>query len=296
METKTKKKYGILVASIILILAAGLLLGVTQKHSADYRKAVSLEENGQFGQAYTLYHKAGRYKDSPQRMEALLTRHPEAALAGAKPGDLVSFGRYEQDGNEGNGPEPVQWYVLDQVDGRSLLLSRTCLACMGYHSSDDDITWEECALRAWLNGAFLNQAFSKQEQGVIALTKNENPDEDRHGTRGGRDTEDRVFLLSEMEAQVYFSSEESRDLMGAAESSQLAIDQGIFQAEPNDLNVRTSPWWLRSPGTYQNSAVFVENDGTTNSNGAIAGNNCYCGVRPAVWIETEQGLKALSDS
>ena len=33
-------------------------------------------------------------------------------------GSIVTFGRYEQDGNEENGPEPIEWTVLD-VDGNA---------------------------------------------------------------------------------------------------------------------------------------------------------------------------------
>ncbi len=288
MRKKTRGKRAVLAFLVIVILGAALFLILNQRQGADYQKAVSLTERGQYAQAYTIYDALGNYKDSPARREALLEQHPAAAISGAEIGDIVSFGRYEQDGDPASEPEPLEWFVLDQENGKRLLLSRTCLTCMAYHEMDGDITWEDCTLRSWLNKDFFGEAFSDQEQQLIAQNHNENPDEDRHGTDGGNDTEDYVFLLSEIEAQVYFSSEENRDLMGAAESSPLAVSEGIFQAEPNNLDMRTSPWWLRSPGTYQNSPVFVEDDGTVNPNGAIATNECYCGVRPAIWVEDEQ--------
>ena len=33
-------------------------------------------------------------------------------------GSIVTFGRCEQDGNEENGPEEIEWIVLDAKDGR----------------------------------------------------------------------------------------------------------------------------------------------------------------------------------
>ena len=42
-------------------------------------------------------------------------------------GNIVAFGRYEQDNDLTNGPEPIEWIVLDVVDGektKALLLSK----------------------------------------------------------------------------------------------------------------------------------------------------------------------------
>ena len=36
-------------------------------------------------------------------------------------GGIVTFGRYEHDGNEENGPEEIEWIVLDVQDGKVLL-------------------------------------------------------------------------------------------------------------------------------------------------------------------------------
>ena len=56
---------------------------------------------------------------------------------------IVTFGRYEQDGNEENGPEEIEWIVLDVKDGRSLLISRYALDTVPYHTESINITWEK---------------------------------------------------------------------------------------------------------------------------------------------------------
>ena len=48
-------------------------------------------------------------------------------------GDYVIFGTYEQDYNTENGPEPIEWLVLDKKEGKALVLSKYCLDLVAYH-------------------------------------------------------------------------------------------------------------------------------------------------------------------
>ena len=89
-------------------------------------------------------------------------------------GSIVTFGRYEQDGDEENGPEGIRWIVLDTQEGKSLLLSLYGLDAAPYHPKSKNITWKDCALRKWLNGEFLQTAFTKEEQQAILTTKVDN--------------------------------------------------------------------------------------------------------------------------
>ena len=89
---------------------------------------------------------------------------------------MIPFGHYEQDNNPGNGPEPIEWLVLDIQDGKALLLSKYGLEAKAYNTKFVDITWENCTLRTWLNGEFLAKAFSAEEQSAILLTEVDNSD------------------------------------------------------------------------------------------------------------------------
>ena len=215
-------------------------------------------------------------RNAAQR-EALAASDPAQLLREAQVGGLVTLGRFAQ---EDETAEPIRWIVLEQDGDRLLLISEKLLACMPYHDRSGDITWEDCSLRKWLNGAFLETAFSDVERALITETENENPDEDVHGTLGGNDTVDRVFLLSELEARVYLKSEEARTLTGAAVGTEAAKKQGLHSSENG-----ASPWWLRSPGVYQDSAVYVNSEGTVDENGAIVTIDYYCGVRPVLWVD-----------
>ena len=43
-------------------------------------------------------------------------RDVQKHLAAAKPGDIIQFGSYEQDGNKENGTEDIEWIVLEKSD------------------------------------------------------------------------------------------------------------------------------------------------------------------------------------
>lgn len=53
-------------------------------------------------------------------------------------GSSIYFGQYEQDNNSGNGPEPIEWIVLDIQDDRALLISKYGLDIQPYKYEDRD--------------------------------------------------------------------------------------------------------------------------------------------------------------
>lgn len=116
----------------------------------------------------------------------------------------MTFGTYEQDCGADNGMESIKWFILDVEDGRATLLSVHLLDCQRYHPEEADVTWEDCALRAWLNDDFLNAAFTKAEQEYIAVTGLINGDTPAFGTQGGNDTSDRIWLFSLEDLEKYF--------------------------------------------------------------------------------------------
>ena len=59
-------------------------------------------------------------------------RGPEASST-VRIGDIVTFGRYEQDNNLDNGPEEIDWIVLDIQGDKALLLSKYGLDAKQYN-------------------------------------------------------------------------------------------------------------------------------------------------------------------
>ena len=194
----------------------------------------------------------------------------------AKVGDLVEFGHYEQDGDLSNGAESIQWRVLSKEDGKTLVISEYELDAKPYNELCTDITWEECTLRKWLNGAFYDEAFTDDEKQYIKLSRIINEDNNEYLTKGGADTDDYVFLLSMSEAEKYFADDDAR----IARPTQYAKNNGATASDSNDAG-----WgWLRSPGERGTEVAGVYIFGNVMTDG-IPVNYANGGVRPALWID-----------
>ena len=199
-------------------------------------------------------------------------------------GDIYVFGHFEQDGDEENGPEKLEWIVMDTGEDSILLLSRYVLLPMRYNEEYVDVTWETSSLRAWLNGSFIEEAFSEGEKGMILTVVNENPGNAVYDTVGGSPTEDKVFIFSSDEAGAYLYTDEQKFVNGSAEPTGYAEELGIVLSQKAGYEGRVT-WWLRTPGVFQYSAAFADSDGYVYPNGAVVNNDTYSGVRPAVWIK-----------
>ena len=199
-------------------------------------------------------------------------------FAEANVGDLVAFGRYEQDGDTANGAEAIEWRVLAIEDGKALVISEYALDAKPYNVERVSITWEDCTLRKWLNEDFCQEAFTEDEQALIALTQVINEDNPDCETEGGSDTEDNVFLLSIAETNDYFADNES----GIAFATQYAKDNGAWVSDSNGESV----WWLRSPGHSSLHAACVGSLGHVITDGHLV-NSTFGVVRPALFIDLE---------
>ena len=169
----------------------------------------------------------------------------KSIFSGIKKGDCVGFGRYCQENSSEK--TPIEWLMLQTTGTVVLLISRYALDCKLYQAYyKEDMTWENCDLRAWLNGEFLRNAFTGEEQKMIALSKLANDDNPEYGTSGGNTTEDGVFCLSLAEAESLFESREARKERPVP----YAVKQGVNKYGPDKgegrIDGRACWWWLRS--------------------------------------------------
>ena len=204
------------------------------------------------------------------------------AFAGGIPtpaaGDTVTFGRYEQDNVIDNGPEPIEWIVLQVEDGKAWLLSKNCIEMVIFYPERVPMYWAKTELRSWMNGEFIDKAFSAEEQEIILTTAvhNTNP----HGMRGaGEDTLDKVYLLSYDEVMSFFPEMADR----------VAYPSEYVKAKGCTLSEETGScrWWTRTSGARNLDMCGIRLDGRMTKYGMQdvdwPGNT----MRPCMWVQCD---------
>jgi len=194
-------------------------------------------------------------------------------------GDYVYFGRYEQDSNTDNGQERIRWLVIG-VDGDKLfLLSEKGLERGYFHVKSDGTRWSGCKMREWLNGEFLNTAFTWSEAAAIQTTEVRDTAETSYkkwntANRLSGTTKDKVFLLSYQEVTTLVGVNER-----LCEPTRYLKDRGIAR---ENYKGRIRCWyWLRT-SAFRNNAGVVDQKGNLET---CYIHNQYGCIRPALWVE-----------
>jgi len=184
-------------------------------------------------------------------------------------GGVISFGGHD-------------WRVLDVQEGRALIISDNILEKRAYNNNNTSATWGTCDLRKYLNGEFYNQ-FSAEEKARITETKTQNNPNPWFEIEGGKDTNDRIFLLNIEEVIKYFG--DSGQLKNKDQENKYWIDDQYNSsriAKYTDENA--SWWWLRSPGRSNDRAAYILDFGFIDLSGGFF-NRKDGGVRPALWLK-----------
>lgn len=192
-----------------------------------------------------------------------------------KVGDIIKLGNYQQTAS--NNKEPIKWKILKVENKKALLISQYTIEYKAYNENSEATSWEKCSLRQWLNNAFINSAFSRDEQDIIQLSKIEADINPRYKTNQGNNTEDKVFLLSIKEVEKYIEDNSDRYCI----PTKYVVDN--IESSFSNTYIRHW-WWLRSLGygRFNKCAAIVLNSGSIDFTGVYV-NNCGC-VRPAMWI------------
>nr|WP_269141877.1 DUF6273 domain-containing protein [Lientehia hominis] len=233
----------------------------------DYDRALSLCEEGNFAEAQRLLISLGDYKDAEK-----LAYGKDFLQVGCH----VRFGHYEQDNDLNNGPEIIEWRILDRDQDKILVVSEYVLDFKQMDSAFREVEyWGDSSLRSWLNQDFINISFVDDEKEMISPVSVKNQVYKNHVTVGGGNTVDKVFLLSIEEAEKYFLTNEERISRATAYTN----EQGMYSYSDSSCL-----WWLRSPNNI--GYAYVSADGSINEGGI----NCWSdsGVRPALWIDVNQ--------
>ena len=208
------------------------------------------------------------------------------------PGDIIRFGRYpygrlsrmgkfkmwmkervpELQGDPELPLVPIEWIVIEQRRGIALLLSRYAIDTVKYNEYESPASWEDCTLREWLNEEFFHIAFSSEEKIFIQETMLNNKTSSQYRFYNGKDTSDKVFLLSAEDAEKHFNDRMKRIAYPTPYAS---------SRSEKDFGNSACWWWLRNTGSSMNKAACVNVYG----NVSLSGNRNVSGqgtVRPAI--------------
>lgn len=236
-----------------------------------------------------------------------------------KVGDMVCLGQYIQDENNET-LMPIYWRVIDEQDGRILLLSDRLLDSFSYnynpeHAVLTDVTWENSSLRAFLNddeAGFLTM-FTEDERALMVETHHENKAaneelmvhwgsfEDQGEAKysdlavqnraDDPDTDEKVFLLSYQEVLKYFGeATEDYDGESGYPFDSMKINHGwrtyvtdAVRTGYYDNATRAGAWMTRTlcnSHTEEDMVVYITSDGS------VFDYFTYVPlfIRPAVWV------------
>ena len=159
---------------------------------------------------------------------------------------IINGSKYHKTENNYFKYEPIKWRVLHYENSEAFLLADAILDSQPYHSENEEIDWEKSSIRAWLNNEFINKAFSDEEIKAINTVELINKDNFKYGTSGGKNTSDKLFLLSLSEVD---ETEESKEYG--------FWDKKTRKCKNDNFSEETYFWWLRSPGNSSHDAAGV---------------------------------------
>lgn len=191
-------------------------------------------------------------------------------------GSMITFGHYEQDNDAANGPEPIEWRVLQIEGSEALVVSRYGLDAQPYNETVANASWIKSTLRAWLNDTFLSAAFTDEEKQCIVTREVVN--------RKESNTADPVFLLSTNDAKTLFANHPDRQV----EATPYAIAQGAYLS---DTYTGKATWWCRTTSweTKTHAAYVAASGGVMTCGGKSFGkvDNGKLVVRPAIYVNLD---------
>ena len=211
-------------------------------------------------------------------------------------GNIVTFGRYEQD-SEKEGLEPIEWIVLDydEKENKALLITCYGLEWVPYGQKNPKGTYETSDLRNWVTGSFMNTAFTEKEQEAILTTEVDNSASQGYAPwkpKNENNTQDKAFILSYEEARKYFGI----GSMSNAEAQTIPTPYLMFTETYQNAATSTAEdagywldrlsfWWLRSPGKGKIDKACVTSAGMFDPEWVKADMDASLLARPAIWLD-----------
>ena len=177
-------------------------------------------------------------------------------------------------GNTGKDKQPIEWEILDydEENERVMLISRYVVDKRNYNSSSEKNSWSASKLRKYLNGDFINESFSTEEQEIISEVSVEN--ETLQGNKE-KTTKDKVYILSYAEFLNYFPAPDYI-------VNQPDDDLSCYNWVNLDMKGEIERIWLRTYDEDEEEIKIVYSWGVIDEGMQATESG---GVRPVLWLD-----------
>ncbi len=196
--------------------------------------------------------------------------------------NIVEFGMYPLRYTEEMGP--VEWRIFRLEEDRVYLVSKDVLDSVPFHTKADPVSWKDSFLREWLNCAFLNIAFTEEEQAELmpVMVPSERVALDGYGQQavsvGEEETEDLVYIPGYEDYAEQLSA-----AMRKSRPTEYAEKHGAYCHPNTDYGV----WWLRVSCLSAKSVGVVLPDGYASYKTGVEVTAEDVGVRPVICLRLE---------
>ena len=205
---------------------------------------------------------------------------------------------------------PIKWRVMNVTDDSITLMADRQLDCAAYHTKAQDVYWENCTLRSFLNGygseenlaqtdfsrkpqdSFYHTAFSEDEKNCILKDTVKNPNNYYFGTPCGNDTKDYVFIFDEEEVfeagkgavcKGFAASDGTDDAARRFKPTLYAMAKGAWYS-PVESNLGNGFWFLRTSGYTPSNVNYICDFGAVYNRGTYVTVN-DAGILPVIRVD-----------
>lgn len=153
--------------------------------------------------------------------------------------------------------KPIEWIILEENDGRLLLLSRYALYLSEHIAGYGGVSeWDQSAIRNWVGGTFIYEAFTKEERNMLQYPPSK---------EDSLNEEDKFFLLTVEEYRKYYDLTTIRTCPGTAYTDSLIedaidhhehlFDQGSWWVDSGkqEIQLNARCYYISSEGTVEDS-------------------------------------------
>ena len=208
--------------------------------------------------------------------------------------------------------EPIKWRVLEVNGNEAMLVADRQPDCAAYNTKAEDVYWESCTLRSFLNGygaeqnsagvsftdnskdSFYATAFSDEEKQALVKSEVKNPNNYYFGTECGNATEDYVFIMDEEEVfstkaaarHGFTESDGINDCARRFQPTMYAKARGAWYS-PLDGNKGNGFWLLRTSGYTPSNVNYICDFGAVYNRGTYVTVN-DAGVVPVIRVDIDK--------